>query len=113
MKTAEEIAQQFLARIAQLYGEPERCVRDFHALDAVLFEVHWQYANAMNQMDRFVAVRFNYFKESVSQFLKLQGLIEKHQPIDSAGDAKELIEYWSRLDNLLGWKIDPDESPNG
>jgi len=102
MKAAPEIVSTIAGMIRQVYAAPENGVRDVGELDAVLYILHWLYADSVGQLDDFVRVLWNHFERDPSGFLALLAKKESHVPVDCPQDGSQFIDEWKRLDVELG-----------
>jgi len=102
MKAAPEIVSTIAVMIHSVYEAPQNAVRDVGELDAVLYTLHWLYADAVGQLDDFVRVRWTHFERDVCGFQAKLAKKESHISVDCRTDGWEFIDEWKRLDVELG-----------
>jgi hypothetical protein len=102
MNSKEYVLSLIRDRIRQIYAEPESVARDIGELDAVLFQLHWIYAKALDKMSSFVDCRWQVFEQLGEAAVKTLYRKDQHKLIHSKSDAVDIIAEWQRLDDMFG-----------
>lgn len=99
MKTGDEIAARILERIGRIYEAPQSAAYTLGELEALLNELHWLYADAVDRVDDYVR---HFPGIQNSNVWPWRCWREQHLPFDSREQASEVIARWQQFDAALG-----------
>ncbi len=102
MKSAQQIIDTLLKSIARIYVEPLEWAEIPSSLDLLLRQLHWQYADAIENLDRFADARLEVFLADVSGWQRVHMSAEFHQVTDEPESFAPIIAEWKLLDANLG-----------
>ena len=99
MKSAQQIVDRILEQIQHLYREPQFAVYTLGELEALLWQLHWQYADAIGRLDDLCRLLSS---ETTEKFRQWEAWRVSHCPFDLPSEAAAVIARWQTFDRSFG-----------
>jgi hypothetical protein len=108
MRSSQQIVEELLEQIAGAYRTPENSAASRYGLDCQLSQLHWLYAFAIDQTDRYAEIRMSELEADPQGWRDLHESFSFHEIANCREDFREVIKEWQSFDAAFGIRP-PDE----